>query len=376
MGNPTLPVSSVVSVAISLASIAAGPRSFGSLLILGTKAGVITKVERIREYSGSEEVADDFGVDSDEFAAAMTYFSQTPKPKQLFIGFWDKKNATSEPLLEAINDCLDHTNWYGLEITENLTDAEVLSVSTLIESALVPRLFAYTTQNVNALKASSTTDIAYKLSDANLRRTLTQFSSTNKYAVGSILGRIFSVNYNASNTTITLKFKNQPGIAAENLKISEAKALKDKNCNVFAKYNNGDSIIQEGVMCDGTFIDELIGLDWLQNHLELALWNLYKTTNTKIPQTLDGVNLQCAVLENALEQAVNNGLLASGQWNGDSFGALEAGDYLDKGYYVYANSLDDQAQYERDGRNSVVYQIAIKLAGATHFADVLVSVNR
>lgn len=374
MVNSTLPVSSVVNVAISLAAIAAGPRSFGSLLILGITTGVIDTIERIREYSSTEEVGDDFGVDSDEFAAAMTYFSQSPKPKQLFIGHWDKEG--NEALLDAVNDCLDHTNWYGLEITENLTDAEVLSVSGLIESALVSRVFAHTTQDENALSTTSETDIAYKLANTNLRRTLTQFSSTNKYAAGSILGRIFSVNYNGSNTTITLKFKNQPGIAPENLKISESKALAAKNCNVFAKYNNGDSITQEGVMCDGTFIDELVGLDWLQNHLELALWNLYKTTNTKIPQTPDGVNLQCAVLENALEQAVTNGLLGVGQWNGDSFGAIETGDYLDKGYYVYANSLDDQAQYEREARNSVVYQIAIKLAGATHFGDVLVSVNR
>ena len=374
MVSPTLPVSSVVNVAISLAAVAAGPRSFGSLLILGTTSGVIDTIERIREYSGSEQVGDDFGVDSDEFAAAMTYFSQSPKPKQLFVGYWDKDN--SEALLDAVNDCLDHTNWYGLEITENLTDLEVLSVSGLIESALVSRVFAHTTQDENVLKTTSETDIAYKLANTNLRRTLTQFSSTNKYAAVSILGRIFSVNYNGSKTTITLKFKNQPGIAAENLKISESKALAAKNCNVFAKYNNGDSIIQEGVMCDGTFIDELVGLDWLQNHLELALWNLYKTTNTKIPQTSDGVNLQCAVLENALEQAVTNGLLAPGQWNGDSFGAIETGNYLDKGYYVYANSLDDQVQYEREARNSVVYQIAIKLAGATHFGDVLVSVNR
>ncbi|MDT1867278.1 DUF3383 domain-containing protein, partial [Acinetobacter baumannii] len=38
--------------------------------------------------------------------------------------------------------------------------------------------------------------------------------------------------------------------------------------------------------------------------------------------------------------------------------------------------LDDQAQSEREARKSPVFQIAIKMAGATHFSDVLVSVNR
>ena len=41
----TLPTSNVVNVSISLAALAAGPRSFGSLLILGTTTGVIDKIE-------------------------------------------------------------------------------------------------------------------------------------------------------------------------------------------------------------------------------------------------------------------------------------------------------------------------------------------
>ena len=71
-----------------------------------------------------------------------------------------------------------------------------------------------------------------------------------------------------------------------------------------------------------------------------------------------------------------NGLLGEGQWNGDSFGSLEIGDYLTKAFYVFANSLDDQAQSEREARKAPVFQIAAKLAGATHFADVIVAVNR
>ncbi len=62
--------------------------------------------------------------------------------------------------------------------------------------------------------------------------------------------------------------------------------------------------------------------------------------------------------------------------DGDSFGVLSTGDYLSKAFYVFANSLDDQPQSEREARKSPVFQIASKLAGATHFADVLVAVNR
>ena len=370
-----LPVSNVVNVSISLAALAVGPRSFGSLLILGTTSGVIDTVERMRQYSSITEVSDDYGVDDPEYQAALAYFSQSPKPRTLYIGFWDADDE-GETAQEAVQSCLESLKWYGLVIAADLTEQEVLDVAALIEAADPSRLFGYTSQDENCVSPTSTTDIPYKLKEKKYRRTFSIFSSDNPYAAASMFGRAFIVNFMGTNTTITLKFKQLPGIAAEDLKTSEAKALAAKNCNVFAGYDNDTAILQEGVMADGSFFDEIHGLDWFQNHLETSLWNLYYTNTTKIPQTGSGVNRQCAVLEAACEQGVTNALLGPGVWNGDSFGTLETGDYLPKAYYVFANSLDDQPQADREARKAPVFQIAVKLAGATHFADVLVAVNR
>lgn len=372
----TLPVSSVVNVSISIAALAAGPRSFGSLLILGTTSGIISTTERMREYSSITEVASDFGVDADEYKAALLYFSQSPRPRTLYIGYWDKTASTPEDVSTAVNDCLDSLKWYGLVIAENLTDTEVLAVAALIQAADPSRRFGHTTSDVNTLLSTSTTDIAYKLKAAGYSRTFCIYSSKTAYAAASVFGRAFSVNFNGTKTTITLKFKQLPGVVAEDLKVSQASALTSKNCNVYAEYNNDTSILQEGVNCDGSFIDEGHGLDWLQSYLETALWNLYYTSTTKIPQTPAGVNMQCGVLEKSCEQGMTNGLLGEGVWNGEEFGTLKSGDYLSKGFYVYANSLDDQSQADREARKAPVFQIATKLAGATHSADVLVAVNR
>jgi len=372
----TLPVSGVVNVSISLAALAAGPRSFGTLLILGTTSGVIDKIERMRQYSNIAEVGEDYGVDDPEFKAAKAYFGQSPKPRTVYIGYWAKTDAAAEKIEEAVLECLESLKWYGLTIAADLTDIEVNAVASLIEASDPVRVFGHTTQQEGAVSYESEPDIADNLAKKKYRRTFTVFSSDSPYAAASVFGRMFTVNFMAQSSTITLKFKQLPGIEAEDLKAREAKALAAKNCNVFAEYSNGTAILQEGVMCDGAFIDEIHGLDWLQNHLETALWNLYYTSNTKIPQTPAGVNRQCGVLERACEQGVTNGLLGEGQWNGDSFGALESGDYLPKAFYVYANSLNDQAQSEREARKAPVFQIAVKLAGATHFADVIVSVNR
>ena len=371
-----LPTSNVVNVNISLGALAVGPRSFGSLLILGTTAGVLTAAERMREYASLTEVTVDYGVETPEYKAAQVYFAHPIKPRSLNIGFWNKADEKAAKIESVLAGCLQSLKWYGLVIAAPLTAVEADSVAALIEAADPVRMFGYTIQDPNALKKTIKTDAAYKLAEKKYRRTFTIYSSDNPYAAASVFGRAFGVNFMGTKTTITLKFKQLPSIAPEDIETDEAAALKDKNCNVFAKYSNGAAILQEGVMCDGSYIDEIHGLDWFQNHLETALFNLYYTSTTKISQTPAGVNRQCAVLERACEQAVTNELLGEGQWNGESFGTLETGDYLSKGFYVFANSLDDQPQSEREGRKAPVFQIASKLAGATHFANVNVSVNR
>ena len=176
----TLPVSSVVNVSISLAALAAGPRSFGSLLILGTTTGVIDTIERMREYSGIDAVAEDYGMEDPEYKAALAYFGQSPKPRTLYIGFWDKDNLeTPETADEVVAECLQSLKWYGLVIAADLTDAEADAVAALIEASDPVRLFGYTTQQEDSVSAVSTTDTAYLLKNKNYRRTFTVYSSDN-----------------------------------------------------------------------------------------------------------------------------------------------------------------------------------------------------
>lgn len=286
--------------------------------------------------------------------------------------------AVAESLVEAVAALAGISNdWYGLLIADPaLSEADVLAVSAFIEGSGQSRVFGYTTQNSLALDATSTTDIVSKLKAANYKRTFDQFSSATPYAAASMFGRAFTVNFQGNNTTITLKFKQEPGITAESLTAGQAAALKAKNCNVFVNYNNDTAIIQEGVMCNGYFFDEVHGLDWLQNDLQTAVFNLLYTSTTKVPQTNPGINQIVTTLESRLDQAVANGLVAPGQWTGPAFGAITSGQFLTKGYYVYAPPVASQSQADREARKAPVIQVAIKLAGAVHFVDVIVNVNR
>lgn len=202
------------------------------------------------------------------------------------------------------------------------------------------------------------------------------YSSTNDNAAMSVLGRMSTVNFEGSNTTITLMFKQCPGVEPEYLKTSQANALQRNNVNVFAAYQNDTSILQYGTMSGGWYIDEVHGLDWLQNRVETDLWNLLYTSTTKIGQDESGMTAILSTVNSSLEAGVRNGLIAPGVWNGDEFGTLKRGDTLTTGFYVYIQPLEEQSQADREQRKAPPIQIAVKLKGAVHSIDVTITVNR
>ncbi|MCW7764579.1 DUF3383 domain-containing protein [Photorhabdus luminescens] len=486
-----LPVSNIINVTLNMAPHAAQSRNFGALLIIGA-SNVINPHERLRRYSDIDGVGADFGLTSPEYQAAALYYSQSPRPVDLYIGRWAKDNVVSslqgavldkqqkiiskftvvtdgsfkltingketvyngidlsketnlngvaQRVADKLKDCsvtydssssrfaimpnsanivgyispatmgtyigdllkLDEisgataiestkaetiaeavatlgaasSGWYGLVIADDsLTDEDILSVADYIESASVSRIYGHTAQKADVLDAEVKTDIGSKLKEKNYQRTLWQYSTGKPYTIASLFGRMFTVNFNGNNTTITLKFKQEPAVIAENLTATQANILKMQNGNVFVKYSNDTAIIQEGVMANGDFIDERHGLDWLQNYVQNNLYNLLYTSTSKIPQTDEGVTRLITNIEQSLSQAVTNGLIAHGVWGGDPIGALDTGATLTKGYYVYAPPIATQAQADREARKAPVIQCAIKLAGAVHYADVIINVNR
>ncbi|HET6804878.1 MAG TPA: DUF3383 domain-containing protein [Frateuria sp.] len=285
----------------------------------------------------------------------------------------------AETLVAGVQALANKSNdWYGLYVAAASApgDSDVLAVAEYVEGASPSRIYGVTTQASAVLDSAQTTDIASQLKALKYKRTFVQYSSSSPYAAASLFGRAFTVDFTANNTVITLKFKQEPGVAAETLTESQAAALKAKNCNVFVAYNNDTAIVKEGVMVNGYFFDEVHGTDWLQNDLQTAVYNLLYTSPTKIPQTDAGVNQVVTEVDKRLDKSVTNGLVAPGVWNAPGFGALSQGQTLAKGYYTYASPVADQSQADREARKAPAMQVAIKLAGAVHFAGIVVNVNR
>lgn len=267
------------------------------------------------------------------------------------------------------------TNWYALMFAStNIVDADHLAISAFIQGDGLPHIYGLTTAEATALTSTDTTSIGYQLRLLGYTRVFYQYSSSSLYAVASMFGRILTTNFLANNTTITLMYKQEPGVSPEFLTPSQAAALNTNNYNYFAEFNNDTAIIVNGTVADGNYVDTIIGTDWLANYIQTNLYNLLYQSLTKVPQTDPGVHLLVTNVEASCAQAVTNGLLAPGIWTANGFGTLNQNDLVAKGYYVYAPPVATQSQSERSARQSPVIQVAAKLAGAIHTVDVLVNV--
>lgn len=294
------------------------------------------------------------------------------------LAFAPVPGFASETPLACITALADLSSaWYGLLFAASTMPAnsDLTAVAGFIEGAGTARVFGVTETDSRALSASYTSDLASLMSALKYKRTCVQYSA-NPYAAASLFGRAFSVNFLANRSTITLMYKQEPGIVAELLTESQAEALTAKRCNVFVQYNNATAILQNGVMAGPAYFDEIHGLDWFANALQTAEYNLLYTSPTKIPQTDAGQNMIVAVAHSVCDEAVNNGLVAPGTWNAAGFGQLSQGNYLKSGYYIYTPPMALQDQATREQRIAPPIQIALKLAGAIHQLDCLITVNR
>jgi len=285
--------------------------------------------------------------------------------------------AAEAPVDAVLRASIASGLWFGLTFASSVlpTDAQNTAVAGLVEGLALDRMFGVTVTNTNVLDPLVTNDLSSSLKALKYARTFTQFSA-NTHAAASMFGRAFSVNFAANRSTITLMYKQEPGIAAETLTEAQATTLKSKNCNVFVNYINDTAIIQYGTMANGAYFDEIHGLSWFKDAIQNSAFNLLYQSKTKIPQTDPGQNQLIGVAAGACNEAVNNGLCAPGTWNSDGFGQLARGDYLKTGFYIFTPPLALQDQSIRETRTAPPLQIALKLAGAFQELDIIVNVNR
>ena len=267
--------------------------------------------------------------------------------------------------LTAINDAND--SWYGLMFTKEVRDGFEVQAENAVEAAAAwcearVKVFVNTSNDLDVLDSVTTNDIASVLKSKNYRRTMTTFSSyPNEYPSASIVGRAFTVNFNQPNSTLTLKFKQMPGITVEDLSVNQKNVLDSKCANALIDVGGSD-MFAESFMANSSFFDELHGLDWLTNAIQTNIFGYLLTRTTKVPYTDKGVASVEQQLIKALDEAVRNGLAAPG--------TTIDGEFLEKGYKTYTVPVADVNQSDKEARFYGGLSFTLLGAGAIHKVQV------
>jgi hypothetical protein len=376
---PTQDLNTIANVVVEISPMAAPRSNFNTLLIIGD-TGVFEAAERLRLYTSlAQMLADGFLADSPEYLAASKYVQNffnsfgAGAAFRIYIGLKDE----GETALQAIQACrAKDSEWY-IAIVTDAVKADHLAIAAWIQTAVPASAYAFTTSDADAL-AGTAGNVFETLKGLEYNRCIGQYSS-DPYAIASIMGYAMGQNTLVgniiANSSYTLKFKKEVGVAVENLTPAQIAAIEADNGNVYLNYANFYNIFEQGVMANGQFFDEVCQLDMLSNRIQLAVMDLLYQ-NDKIPQTDGGVTQIMQAINSVCDDFVTVGFIAPGVWRGLPVLNLATGDTLTKGYMVQAPPVSSQSQADREARKCVPIYVAIKLAGAVHSSLIQVNVNR
>ncbi len=260
-----------------------------------------------------------------------------------------------------------NSDWYGFIFTKEVRDLVQINGEDAVVAAAAwaearVKIFGNTSNDIDVLDSVTTNDIASVLRLASYRRTITTFSSfVDQYPSASILGRAFTVNFNQPNSTITLKFKQMPGITVESLTTSQKSVLDSKDANALIDIG-GSFMYAESFMASGVFFDEVHGIDWLTNAIETNVFGYLLTRTTKVPYTNKGTAAIEQQTIKALDEAVRNGLIAPGE--------TIDGEFLATGYKTTLIPVEDINQSDVEGRFYPGLSFVVLGAGAIHSVQI------
>jgi hypothetical protein len=189
-------------------------------------------------------------------------------------------------------------------------------------------------------------------------------------------GRAASVDYTGSDTVGTMNLQQlatitpDPGISQTNWN-----AAQTAGCDLYVSYYGYPAVVSTG---GNDYYDNQYANLALKFALETAGFNFLAQTNTKVPQTEQGMNGLKDAYAQVMEQFVNNGELAPGTWDSsETFGDPQIfnNNIEQKGYYIYSSPVATQSAASRNARQAPLCQIAAKRAGAVQQSNVIVLVN-
>lgn len=280
----------------------------------------------------------------------------------------------TETKLEGISQLKALVNIKGACFIERVLDNEVLGLSAWGKANAV---FIYNVFSGNKYLQVSTENPVWqvKLAGGSNFRCLYSKSGNRKLAA-TYMARVHTVNFSAENSAMTMHLK-QLSVPSESYGQTEFDNAKRVGLDIYATTSKDTSDVFTSGAND--FIDNVYNLTAFIDAVQTDMYNLLRSTSTKLAQTETDVKKEITQGEQTTAAFVRAGVFAPGTWSSpDTFGDVEVFKRsIEKlGYYWLAGSLEEQSQSEREERKSPPLQCAVKNAGAIHSADIIINFNR
>jgi len=281
----------------------------------------------------------------------------------------------------AISRTQGVVQYFGVMPTDTVADlgqADVLSAAAIILPLNLIGFFVSYSQT--DIEAGGTLDLLRSGSFNNSRGLYYGDSSTNGFTALQMMaaygGRGLSVNFNGSNTTITMHLKQLLGIQPDpSMTQTILNLAQAAGADCYVSIQGDPAVFSSG---QNKFFDQVYNLEWFVGALQVAGYNYLAQTGTKVPQTENGMDGLKSAYRTVCQQAVSNQYSAPGSWTSSTtFGnqLLFFQNIAQYGYYIYSQPISQQLAAARQAREAPLVQIALKEAGAIQKSSVLVYVN-
>lgn len=285
----------------------------------------------------------------------------------------DGTDASGETLVAAMTRAKEFVRFTGVISNLAMEDAVVATTSAYVNSNDLIWIAPFSSTNdiagaITTIKSAGQTKTRCVLYTEGVQEA--------QLMAAAYAGRAFSTNFEGSLTSQTMQLKTLVNVTPDSgiTQTAYTNALA-AGADMYVSFE-GDSAVACG-KGNGYFdvVYENLALKFAS---QAALYNVLKTTGTKIPQTETGMSALRDAQGNVCLQFVRNGVLAPGKWNSaQTFGDPETfkQNIADNGWYIYSTPIALQSQSERESRVAPLIQCACKRSGAIHEADLLILVE-
>lgn len=278
-----------------------------------------------------------------------------------------------ETPVAAVTAVLSEVGFRGCVFVDNPSDSDSALLAAWAQSNSVLMYDVFSTAS-NLVISSTNPCWLIKLASQTNYRMLYRKDASRLFATG-YMSRAHTVDFDAENSAITMNLKTISGVASEVFTQTEIDGAKSVGLDIYAAIKD-----VPGVLCSGAndFQDNRYNIIAFLDAVATDMYNLLKTTGTKIAQTIVGVNKLIDRGEKTTRGFVKAGVFAPGTWTlPETFGnvAVFNNAIETQGFYWLAGSLSDQSAADRQNRISPTLQCAVKNAGAIHSVDIIINFN-